>query len=299
MQTLNCKQNGFDFAPLVRLSLHGRQFDFHIFHCSCALQQRLRQAPWRAWRAPERQYMSAYEDSLSARISKMRSLAAKSTEDTVDELPNVSGTQMLSNNRVGYRITPESRRCVSATDVRQNKTILNDSTISFRSLAAMNEAYSSRLTPAGCLASASYDNCKPTPSYDNLPTRRALMTNNSSNVVPAFEQARPKTPRNRGDQTVRPRETRSGPSGLKPLLYSDDCAIQHSAGCPYMCKGCFRACLASDNYVDGAGGEVSAAAKYRKQPYRPRVHFADQRNRQHIVVVEKDLPPPHECVEVS
>ena len=256
---------------------------------SCALQQYRKLGPWNV---PMRAHTSAFDNSRVARFNKMRSLASK--EDTIDELPNVSVTQLLSNNRANCRKTAETRRCVSATDVRQNKTILNDETISFRSLAAMNEAYNSRLKPAVSVAVASsYDN---PPGYDNPPLRRSS-ANSNSNAASAIEQARSKTPRNRLDQTVKLRETRSGPSGLKPLLYSDDCAIQHSAGCPYMCKGCFRACLASDNYVDDVNEDAKAAVKLRRH-YTPRVHFADQRTRRHLFVVEKDLPVPRDCVDV-
>ncbi|KAK6170099.1 hypothetical protein SNE40_018576 [Patella caerulea] len=45
-------------------------------------------------------------------------------------------------------------------------------------------------------------------------------------------------------------ETRG--SLLRPLLYSSEGAIKHSAGCPYKCKGCFKACLVSEDYLDKA-----------------------------------------------
>ena len=261
--------------------------------CSFVLQLLQKQNPWRV---PQRPHTSACNKPLSVRIKRITSLAATATDDSSDELPNVSVTPLLSTNRANGRKTPASRRCVSATDVRQNKTILNDYTLSFRTLAAMNEAYSSRLTPAISVDS-SYDTSATTRDQEYPPSRRTS-ANSNSNASSAIEQEALKTPRNRYDvaPTVKPRETRSGPSGLKPLLYSEDCAIQHSAGCPYMCKGCFRACLASDNYVDESEKEVTAPVKYRRH-YKPRVHFADQRNRRHLYVVEKELPVPRDCVD--
>lgn len=38
---------------------------------------------------------------------------------------------------------------------------------------------------------------------------------------------------------------------LKPLLYQQGTDLKHSAGCPYKCKGCFRACLVSQDYLEG------------------------------------------------
>ncbi|KAK6986245.1 hypothetical protein BgiMline_015881 [Biomphalaria glabrata] len=38
---------------------------------------------------------------------------------------------------------------------------------------------------------------------------------------------------------------------LRPLLYNEDGAImRHSAGCPYKCKECFKACLVSEDFME-------------------------------------------------
>ena len=39
-------------------------------------------------------------------------------------------------------------------------------------------------------------------------------------------------------------------SMLRPLMYCEDGELKHSAGCPYKCKGCFRACLVSKDYLE-------------------------------------------------
>ncbi|GFR57626.1 hypothetical protein ElyMa_001748600 [Elysia marginata] len=40
---------------------------------------------------------------------------------------------------------------------------------------------------------------------------------------------------------------------LRPLLYTSDSGqMRHSAGCPYKCKNCFRACLVSDDFAQRA-----------------------------------------------
>ncbi len=39
-------------------------------------------------------------------------------------------------------------------------------------------------------------------------------------------------------------------SSWRPLLYSAEHDIQHVAGCSYQCQGCFKACLASEDYLE-------------------------------------------------
>ena len=42
----------------------------------------------------------------------------------------------------------------------------------------------------------------------------------------------------------------------RPLLVGEDSGVmQHSAGCPYKCKGCFKACLVSEDYLQKARAE--------------------------------------------
>ncbi len=41
-------------------------------------------------------------------------------------------------------------------------------------------------------------------------------------------------------------------SSWRPLLYSAEHDIQHGAGCTYQCQGCFKACLASEDYLESA-----------------------------------------------
>ncbi|ESO84271.1 hypothetical protein LOTGIDRAFT_155606 [Lottia gigantea] len=50
---------------------------------------------------------------------------------------------------------------------------------------------------------------------------------------------------------------------LRPLLFSSDGVIKHSAGCPYKCKGCFKACLVSQDYLNR--DQEASQASWRKQ----------------------------------
>lgn len=58
----------------------------------------------------------------------------------------------------------------------------------------------------------------------------------------------------------------------KPLLYSKDGGIRHKAGCPYKCKGCFRACLVSQDYMDKLmSGQIKRHSK-KRQSIRPKFY---------------------------
>jgi hypothetical protein len=62
----------------------------------------------------------------------------------------------------------------------------------------------------------------------------------------------------------------------RPLLLTEEDggggrAMQHSAGCPYKCKGCFKACLASEAFLDKARAEKLLREKERaRQPLASR-----------------------------
>ncbi|XP_070191475.1 uncharacterized protein [Littorina saxatilis] len=48
----------------------------------------------------------------------------------------------------------------------------------------------------------------------------------------------------------------------RPLMVGEDAGLmQHSAGCPYKCKGCFKACLVSADFMDKARAEKQLRKK--------------------------------------
>ena len=55
---------------------------------------------------------------------------------------------------------------------------------------------------------------------------------------------------------------------LKPLLYRDGFNLKHSAGCPFKCKGCFKACLASSEYLEN----LQRNRTCKKTPIRPKFY---------------------------
>ena len=103
-------------------------------------------------------------------------------------------------------------------------------------------------------------------------------------------------------------------SSLKPLMYSQDSEVRHSAGCPYRCKSCFRACLASDDFVQSqseptANGKSNNKVAQRRailrqnkpawktepkqkdaQPAKP-LPVWNNRNRGHVIrIIRKEIP---------
>ncbi|KAK3773360.1 hypothetical protein RRG08_023240 [Elysia crispata] len=56
---------------------------------------------------------------------------------------------------------------------------------------------------------------------------------------------------------------------LRPLLYTSESGLmKHSAGCPYKCKNCFRACLVSDDFAQ--------KAQHRRQKLISKFHEPDE-----------------------
>lgn len=60
---------------------------------------------------------------------------------------------------------------------------------------------------------------------------------------------------------------------LRPLMHSESTALKHSAGCPYKCKGCFRACLVSQDYYE----KVKDQKRKRPKPKLIRPSFYHRR----------------------
>ncbi|RUS90780.1 hypothetical protein EGW08_001491 [Elysia chlorotica] len=61
---------------------------------------------------------------------------------------------------------------------------------------------------------------------------------------------------------------------LRPLLYTSDSGfMKHSAGCPYKCKNCFRACLVSDDFAQ--------KAQHRRQELISKLREGDKTNANH------------------
>ena len=62
---------------------------------------------------------------------------------------------------------------------------------------------------------------------------------------------------------------------LKPMMFSNYKLLKHSAGCPYQCRGCFKACLTSTDYFQNIKEQKKKAKiseeKVRTQLYHRRV----------------------------
>ena len=108
------------------------------------------------------------------------------------------------------------------------------STTGFNSLHAMQEAYELKLK-------------QPLPAWvsndgrsagGQIPYPKDMVESCDTKAI---------SPRNRFDKDATIREMPQ--SSLKPLMYNKDSDVRHSAGCPYKCKGCFKACLASDDFI--------------------------------------------------
>ena len=172
------------------------------------------------------------------RIKPSLSLPCLNIKQLLDETFNKTNTSTEDKSD-----SQSSRNsCMSVMDVRhQNVTILNNETISFRSVQAMREAYHRRVQSSPACTDLQCPVC----------VTESKQPEQQQEVV-LRQTERLFTPRNRLEDFVERSRTNLRKSCLKPLLYSEDCDIQHSAGCPYACKGCFRACLASDDYMADA-----------------------------------------------
>ena len=131
--------------------------------------------------------------------------------------------------------------------------------------------------------------------------------------VPEGSDKKGTTPRNRFEKDSA-LQMPPPQSPLKPLMYSQESEVRHSAGCPYRCKSCFRACLASDDFVQKQN-ETSTNGKsnnqiaqrrailrqnkpaWKTEPKQKDVNTAkpapvwNNRNRGHVIrIIRKEIP---------
>ncbi|KAL8599947.1 hypothetical protein ACOMHN_050249 [Nucella lapillus] len=109
----------------------------------------------------------------------------------------------------------------------------------------------------------------------------------------------------------------------RPLIVGEEGSVmQHSAGCPYKCKGCFKACLVSEDYLEKAraqkalrereqirqtgcpaphGRPISVPHKYRVKLHNPKnlVSIALARSQPLYQIVHGTKPSKHEDLSPS
>ncbi|XP_064628509.1 uncharacterized protein LOC135488053 [Lineus longissimus] len=191
------------------------------------------------------------------------------------DLPDLCITQIIGC-RGDARIcdTRNKQYLVSVHDVRKQATILDDETISFRSISAMKEAYKTRVKSAPVTKhSATHaedqdcDNPRDQEHAKIAEDRLGLKTPSNSHTTLkrwAFSS---------GDRERCHTAAGTRSCTLKPLLYSEECDVAHSNGCPQKCKGCFRACLASDEYFENAKSMIPRRGKPGPVPHRKKVSY--------------------------
>ena len=85
------------------------------------------------------------------------------------------------------------------------------------------------------------------------------------------------------------RTRRAEGSTWKPLIYDKESDIKHSQGCPYTCKGCFKACLASEDYLQKMEDRVHQQKERKMQSRRSQPVSFYSGNR-HMKVIKKPYP---------
>ncbi len=210
-------------------------------------------------------------------------------------LPGLSVRQIMvaSNTTLNNMVNKnelrvdKKQRCVSAVEVRACSGILKDVSTTFRSVVAMREAYQAKVS----MDQANID------QNIEINCRKDVVDNEIASELSAKEQhkgiyhhrmgKRVITPRNRfehGEKTDIPR------SVLKPLLYNEELELKHSAECPYNCPGCFRACLASDDYLEKAEEQMKEKLRKQKARMRPRSVWYGPKPKAHLRVIKRETP---------
>ena len=161
----------------------------------------------------------------------------------------------------------DSQKVTSSQDGEGKPIILGEDTISFRTFGAMKEAFAAKVVPPITTST------KPQPSAERrhgaVSTPAPPNGGDRTKFWPSRKDVhKSKHMKNPGQEDSGPQSPRG--SSLRPLLYSNDCEIKHSAGCPYMCKGCFKACLASEDYIQRARKMREDREKKEKTPLRRR-----------------------------
>lgn len=148
-------------------------------------------------------------------------------------------------------------------DVRLKPKVTFNNSATYRSIQAMKEAYRMRIKEDPFDQQIQI-NCRRTQPSD---LQRQEKPKHYKQKIPDKEKD------DRG-------KLKDNFQGLKPLMYDDDLELVHEDGCPYNCRGCFRACLASDAYFDKMESRLKQEVK--KQTKKKRVTIKDPvTNREH------------------
>lgn len=210
-------------------------------------------------------------------------------------LPDLTVTKlMVSNNKTHDNMVntnelsdDKKQRCVSAIDVRARSAILND-VGTLKSVTAMREAYQIKMNKDLDSIDQNIEiDCR----KDLTKIKIALELQGKDNHRSLYHHRSEKrliTPRNRFEHDEKKHIRRSG---LKPLLYSEEHELLHSAECPYNCPGCFRACLASDDYFEKAEEQMKERLrKQKKSRMHPRSVLYGLEPRAHLRVFKREIP---------
>ena len=202
-----------------------------------------------------------------------------------------------------------TRRCASAKGQGHKVTLLGDDAVSFKSFQAMRDALEYRVKSAPPYAKR---NSRPSPAipspcqdqhHQNAPEMSSSLPPPAAGLSAIRSMTRQCEPapqrlivpqhRFESNKTIHAGKPRHR-CGLRPLMYSDDQEICHQ--CPSSCRGCFKACLASEDYAreeearfkqspsPGRKKAVSSKASRPTRPTRP------TRARVHLKFVHKELP---------
>ena len=107
-------------------------------------------------------------------------------------------------------------------------------------------------------------------------------TGNASHEKQADEHIPPKT------ALMRTRRLKDDKSCTwKPLIYDKESDIKHSQGCPYQCKGCFKACLASEDYLERMEDKIQKQRHKQVRRSQPAPFFGNSRQ---MRVIKKPYP---------
>ena len=162
-------------------------------------------------------------------------------------------------------------------DVKLSSALLNDASIGFRSTDAMKEALVMRMRSARGRSPAP-------PLYEQQ--RHGHLVDDQD----GDQQSTKTKAKNRFESTKHEYPRYSTRVPLKPLLYNEEFDIKHSSDCPYNCRGCFRACLASEDYINNS--EPPEASKPRKPKHRQLKNPLLKSGNRALRTITKEYPEP-------
>ena len=184
-------------------------------------------------------------------------------------------------------------------DEKDENSRQDDSKPDFKTLKEMSAAYNACLEnfpyPLGMLG---YQVVNP------VGTAGSRLSNAQSvRLKQRQEDAPPRsiTPRNRFEKQDKVHMERPI-SSLKPLLFNEDNVVKHGSGCPYRCKGCFSACLISEDYIEqserqgvqSTKGETmdSQKKKVKRTAMNTRAKWGVKSSRRPVKELLREFPEP-------